>query len=73
MKDQIKELIAVGASVTANCQPCLEYHVQEAQKFGADEESIREAIEVGQMVKKGAMREYNEFIPTVFETAKKSD
>lgn len=73
MKDQIKELIAVGASVTANCQPCLTYHVKEARKYGVDEESIQEAIEVGQMVKKGAMRKYNEFIPTIFETAKKTD
>jgi len=73
MKDQTKELIAVGASVTANCQPCLEYHVKEARKCGADEDSIQEAIEAGQMVKKGAMRKYNEFIPTIFETAKKTD
>ncbi len=65
MDNQIKELIAVGASVAANCQPCLKHHVQEAQKCGADEEAIREAIEVGQMVKKGAMRKFNEFIPTV--------
>ena len=25
MDDRIKELIAIGASITANCQPCLEY------------------------------------------------
>ena len=67
MDDQTKELIAVGASVTANCQPCLKYHVQEAQKFGANDETIREAIEVGQMVKKGAMRKFNEFIPTIIK------
>jgi AhpD family alkylhydroperoxidase len=73
MKDQTKELIAIGASVTANCQPCLEYHVQKAQKCGVNEESIWEAIEVGQMVKKGAMRKYSEFIPTIFEPAKKSE
>lgn len=73
MEDQIKELIAVGASVTANCQPCLIYHAQEARKYEVDEQSIQEAIEVGQMVKKGAMRKYNEFIPTIFETAKKPD
>lgn len=70
MDEQIKELIAVGASVTANCQPCLEYHVQEAQKVGASESMIKDAIEVGQMVKKGAMRKFNEFIPTVLNTAK---
>ena len=67
MDEQIKELIAVGASVTANCQPCLKYHVQEAQKNGANKEAIWEAIEVGQMVKKGAMRKFNEFIPTIIK------
>lgn len=67
MDDQTKELIAVGAAVTANCQPCLEYHVKEAQKYGASESMIKEAIEVGQMVKKGAMRKFNEFIPTILQ------
>ncbi len=67
MDEQTKELIAIGASVTANCQPCLKYHVQEAQKNGADEEAIQEAVEVGQMVKKGAMRKFNEFIPTIIK------
>ena len=30
---RIRELIAVGASVTANCQSCLQYHADKA--FGA--------------------------------------
>ena len=25
-----RELIAIGASITANCQPCLQYHVSRA-------------------------------------------
>ncbi len=69
MDELTKELIAVGASVTANCQPCLEYHVKEAREFGASESMIKDAIEVGQIVKKGAMRKFNEFIPTVLSTA----
>ena len=67
MDERTKELIAVGASVTANCQPCLKYHVEETQKQGASQPDIHEAIEVGQMVKKGAMRKFNEFIPTVIK------
>jgi AhpD family alkylhydroperoxidase len=70
MDERIKELIAVGASVTANCQPCLKYHVGEAKKQGASQLDINESIEVGQMVKKGAMRKFNEFIPTIMETVK---
>ena len=54
MDTRIEELIAVGASVTANCQPCLEYHVQKAKENGADQQQISRAIEVGKMVRKGA-------------------
>lgn len=50
LDNRIKELIAVGASVTANCQPCLEYHVGEALEKGADGQEIAEAVEVGKMV-----------------------
>jgi len=73
MDKKNKELIAVGASVTANCEPCLKYHVKEAQEYGAGEAEIQEAIEVGQIVKKGAMRKYNEFISTIFGAANKPD
>jgi AhpD family alkylhydroperoxidase len=48
------ELIAVGASVAANCQPCLEYNVGKALEYGADSQQIAEAIEVGKRVRQGA-------------------
>jgi AhpD family alkylhydroperoxidase len=51
---RIKELIAVGASVTANCQPCLQYHVSKARECGADGEEIDIAITVAKTVRKGA-------------------
>jgi AhpD family alkylhydroperoxidase len=54
MDTRIEELIAIGASVTANCQPCLEYHVQKAKENGADQQQISRAIEIGKMVRKGA-------------------
>jgi AhpD family alkylhydroperoxidase len=47
-------LIAVGASITANCQPCLEMNFAKALENGADEQDIVEAIEIGKMVRKGA-------------------
>ena len=67
MDNRIKELIAVGASVTANCQPCLTYHVSKAQESGADEQEIREAIAVAKMVRKGAMTKMDEFASLVFK------
>ena len=42
--DKTKELVAIGASITANCQPCLQYHVDQARHFGADAQEIAEAI-----------------------------
>ncbi len=65
MDIRIKELIAIGASITANCKPCLEYHVNKAKENGADEREIAEAVAVAKMVRKGAMSKMDEFIPTV--------
>ncbi len=62
MDVKTKELIAIGASVTANCQPCLKYHVGKAREFGADEQDIAEAIHLGQLVRKGAAGKMDRFI-----------
>ena len=51
---RIRELIALGSAVGANCHPCLEYHVGKARKEAIPEAEIAEAIEVGKMVRKGA-------------------
>lgn len=67
MDNRIKELSAVGASVTANCQPCLKYHVAKAQESGAAEQEIKDAIAVAKMVRNGAMGKMDQFIPTVLE------
>lgn len=58
---RIKELVAVGASITANCQPCLQYHTDKALEFGADAGEIAEAIEMGRRVRKGAAAKMDEF------------
>lgn len=63
MDEKTRELIAIGASVCAHCQPCVTYHVGQARKIGIDEVLISEAIAVGQMVEKGAgsaMREFTQ-------------
>ena len=37
MDRRMKELIAIGASVTANCVACFRFHLKQARKEGADE------------------------------------
>jgi AhpD family alkylhydroperoxidase len=41
-----KELVAIGASLAAKCQGCLEGHIRKALKFGATREEISEAIAI---------------------------
>ncbi len=42
-----KELIAVGISIVINCESCMQWHIEQAAKAGADERQVLEAIEVG--------------------------
>ncbi len=51
MQGKITELIAIGASIGANCQPCLKTHLRLAREYGATEEEIKEAINVALTVR----------------------
>ena len=61
LDERTLRLIAIGASITANCQPCLQANVTKALECGADEQEIIEAIEVGKRVRKGATAKMDEF------------
>jgi AhpD family alkylhydroperoxidase len=52
--DRTKELIAVGASIAANCQSCVEYHVAKAAELGLGPDEVSQAVDVGRMVRRGA-------------------
>lgn len=68
--DQVKELIAIGASVSANCHPCVKYHVNKAHEMAIDESQIQQAIEVGKMVRKGAADQMDKLISAVVKDNK---
>ena len=55
MEDKVKLLIAVGAAVTANCQPCLRTAVSQAQNAGLEKKEILEAVQIGRLVRRGAV------------------
>lgn len=61
LDDRMRALIAVGAAITANCQPCLQSATSMALGCGADEQEIAEAIAVGKMVRKGAASKMDQF------------
>jgi AhpD family alkylhydroperoxidase len=60
MDDRTRELVAIGASITANCQPCLRSHVEKAVRYGARPEEVAAAIEIGNRVRKGAAAKMDE-------------
>jgi len=69
LDNRISELLAIGASVTANCQSCLQYHVDKARESGASDLDIAEAIEVAKTVRKGAAAKMDLFTSTISKTA----
>ena len=54
MDERMKKLVAVGASVGANCYPCLEYHIGKARDLGIQCSEIIEAVETAKAVRGGA-------------------
>ena len=68
-----RELIAVGASVAANCQTCLQYHVDKTREIGVGPEEIAEAIEVGKAVARGAASGMKRFASTLTEASSSPD
>jgi len=69
LDNRIAELIAIGSSVTANCQPCLQYHVDKALEGGASASEIAQAIEVAKMVRKGAAAKMDKFAANMSKSA----
>jgi AhpD family alkylhydroperoxidase len=55
-------LISVGASVAANCHPCIEYHSAKAREAGLTDQEILAAAEVGRAVKTGAGKSMDQLI-----------
>ena len=54
LDEKTAALVAIGTSVGANCQPCLQYHVAHALGLQIGLPEIQAAIQVGRTVRKGA-------------------
>ena len=49
--DAVAELVAIGAAIAANCEPCFKYHFQQARKLGISREDMMLAVKTAQSVK----------------------
>lgn len=49
--EQVAELVAIGAALGSNCQPCLRWHHKHARELGVSDEDMARAVALAQMVK----------------------
>lgn len=52
-----REFVALGASLAANCLPCIEYHILQARRAGISDAQIREAVELADTVRQVPARQ----------------
>ena len=71
--EQTKELIAIGVSIGAHCQPCLTYHVNRAKEIGISDNAIRAAMAVGHMVEQGSMAAMQNFAKGALDKPKQGN
>ena len=48
----VAELVAIGAAIAANCEPCFKYHYNEARKLGVSKEDMAQAVALADKVKR---------------------
>ena len=51
---QVRELVAIGAAIAANCEPCFKFHYDKAHKLGVSKEDMLSAVETAKMVKEAS-------------------
>jgi len=49
--ESVAELVAIGAAITANCEPCFKYHYDQARKLGVSKGDMARAVATAQRVK----------------------
>ncbi len=52
----VGELVAIGAAIAANCEPCFKYHYAQARKHGVSNEDMARAVTMAQKVKEAPAR-----------------
>lgn len=62
LRNQTREQIAIGVSVVAKCQPCLQYHLKEARRFGVTDKEIEFVIKLARQIRSMSEQKMDEFV-----------
>ena len=49
--EAVEELVAIGAAIGSNCEPCFKHHYNQARKLGVSKDDMRLAVQTAQVVK----------------------
>ena len=49
-------LVALGAAIASNCEPCFKFHYDQAHKLGVTDADMRRAVDLAQQVKHAPAR-----------------
>ena len=52
----VAELVAIGAAIAANCEPCFKHHYDQARKLGVSNDDMLAAVRTAQAVKESPAR-----------------
>ena len=52
----VAELVAIGASIASNCEPCFKFHFDKARKLGVSLEDMARAVETARAVRESPAR-----------------
>ena len=55
LEQRDKELAAIGASIGANCRPCVEHHVPAGREAGLSDEELTEAVDAAHAIRREAV------------------
>ena len=54
--DEVAQLVALGAAIASNCEPCFKFHYDQARKLGVTDADMRRAVDLAQKVKETPAR-----------------
>jgi AhpD family alkylhydroperoxidase len=51
MTEAVAELVAIGAAIASNCEPCFRYHFDAGRRLGLSKADMRKAVDLAVQVK----------------------
>lgn len=58
--EKTQELAGISASIAGGCRSCLDYHFKKALEVGCTIDQIKEALELGKMIKQRPIKDIYE-------------